>query len=482
MLDLLISYINFLILSIQYIVKRFTFKPPNPPRYKIMKTEFDNEEDIYFIMKDGDKEINKKNPIDFLNVKYIKVYYHKNNKYIPTVLISPIIDFNICIIYCQGNSGDLGTSLFECHEIAKRCNSTIITFEYPGYGICKNDKIEESEFFERIKIIYWYVRKELDYKPERIFLYGFSLGTGIVFDFICKNENLVSGAILQSPFLSILRTVYDIKKTNYFDLFNNCDKAKKLRTSTLILHGNKDPTVPYIHGRILAKLIPEQYLYDFLTVYDGEHNNLLRENKDAIFNYINIFISDCILKAKNRKKIKFNNYFINFNTNKKSNSHNFSENDDLYEKEESKKEQSFENNKYKANTYNNFKLNVFNKSLNLIKNLNKFPINKNETFNNQNIYYIESTNFEIIPENKILKFNKYKSKNIKNSSKNDNYYTKIVTNKEVNKKDKFRTIYKRNIKRQIINYENNNDKNNQFEMYNSIVSINSSNAHINNNK
>ena len=301
MLDLLISYINFLILSIQYIVKRFTFKPPNPPRYKLMKTEFDNEEDIYFIMKDGDKEINKKNPIDFLNVKYTKVYYHKNNKYIPTVLSSPIIDFNICIIYCQGNSGDLGTSLFECHEIAKRCNSTIITFEYPGYGICKNDKIEESEFFERIKIIYWYVRKELNYKPERIFLYGFSLGTGIVFDFICKKDYFVSGAILQSPFLSIVRTVYNIKKTNYFDLFNNCDKAKKLRTSTLILHGNKDATVPYIHGRILAKLIPEKYLYDFLTVYDGEHNNLLRENKDAIFNYFNIFISDCISKAKNRK-------------------------------------------------------------------------------------------------------------------------------------------------------------------------------------
>ena len=48
MLDLLISYINMLILSIQYIVKRFTFKPPNPPRYKIEKTEFDNEEEIYF--------------------------------------------------------------------------------------------------------------------------------------------------------------------------------------------------------------------------------------------------------------------------------------------------------------------------------------------------------------------------------------------------------------------------------------------------
>ena len=54
--------------------------------------------------------------------------------------------------------------------------------------------------------------------------------------------------------------------------------------------------------------------------------------------------------------------------------------------------------------------------------------------------------------------------------------------KDVNKKDKFRTIHKRNIKKQIINKENNNDKNNQFEMYNSIIQIKSSNTHISNNK
>ena len=485
MLDLLISYINMLILSIQYIVKRFTFKPPNPPRYKIEKTEFDNEEEIYFLMRDGNKETYRKVMSNDLNIKYIKVYDDKNNKYIPTLLISPIVDFNICIIYCQGNSGDLGTSLFECHEIARRCCSTIITFEYPGYGICKNDKVEESEFFNRIKIIYSYVVKELNYKPERIFLYGFSLGTGIVFDFICKKDYFVSGAILQSPFLSIVRTVYNIKTTRYFDLFNNCDKAKKLCTSTLFLHGNRDATVPYIHGRILAKLIPEKYLYDFLTVDNARHNNLLKKNKEAIFNCINMFISECISNAKTKNRIKFNNYFINANKNKISNTHLLSENDELKEQEESKEGQRMGANKDRTCTYNNYKLNKFYNNLNMIKSVNKLPNDKNETSNNKNIYHMESNNFKIIPENKISTSNLNKSKSIKNEHLNDNfYYIRLGTNRDLYKIDKFRPIYKRKNKNLNENKENinNNSKNNQFEMYNSMISINSSNTHINNNK
>ena len=35
MLDLIISYINFMILSVSYIVKIFAFIPPDPPKYII---------------------------------------------------------------------------------------------------------------------------------------------------------------------------------------------------------------------------------------------------------------------------------------------------------------------------------------------------------------------------------------------------------------------------------------------------------------
>ena len=477
-----------LILSIHYIVKRFTFMPPDPPKYKINKGE------IFFVLKS--ETVPKKIHPRHFDVKFQKIYNDKKNNYLPILIISPIIDFKICIIYCQGNSGDLGISLFECHEIAIRCNSTIVTFEYPGYGICKDDIIIESEFFERIKLVYLYIINELGYKPEKIFLYGFSLGTGIVFDFACKKEYPVCGMILQSPFLSVVRTVYNIKKTKYFDLFNNCDKAKHLCTRTLFLHGNEDKVVPYIHGRILAKLIPEQYFYDFLTVDTANHNDLLKNNKDTAFNYINMFISECILDAKYKKHLKYNNYILKYNSSRKKNlTIEKSEDADLKDDEESKGVRLFENERTTANTYNNFKINGFYNKLNFNKDSDNFPNddndnnynNYNETFNNQNSYMIENNNFQIVPKNRNIIPNLKKSIINKNNNKvktgtqfNNNYYhVPLGTNSQIKKTNIFRPIYKRND--QVLSKNNMND-NNYFEICNSMVSINTSNAQINNNK
>ena len=301
MLDLIISYINFLILAISYVVKKFTFLPPNPPKYIIEKEKIrtdkkiEEKEDILFIIKKEQLEYKKLKP------KYLKIEYSKitlYNSHLPILIISPIFHEPLCIIYCQGNSGDLGTSLFECYDISLKCNCNIITFEYPGYGICKNDEIKEIEFFKRIKLVYNYIIQKLHYKPNQIILYGFSLGTGIAFDFACKKQYPVAGLILQAPFLSIIRTIYNIKTTKYFDLFNNCDKAKNLCRKTFFIHGDHDTIVPFIHGKILAKLIPEKYYYDFLRVPGADHNDLLKlkENKNLVFESINNFILYCTKK------------------------------------------------------------------------------------------------------------------------------------------------------------------------------------------
>ena len=68
MLDLLISYVNFLILAISYIVKLFTYLPPNPPKYEIRKEKINyrgkikEKEEIYFLDIDNDKNYKKINP------------------------------------------------------------------------------------------------------------------------------------------------------------------------------------------------------------------------------------------------------------------------------------------------------------------------------------------------------------------------------------------------------------------------------------
>lgn len=299
MLDLIISYFNFIVLAIGYIVKKFTFFPPDPPHYKSCPTGIEDEEDILFLI-DHKKKIPNYIGIEFrlIDYRFIKLI-DKDNNALPLLLFKPPQNIPICIIYSHGNSGDLGSCLIEYYDIAVNTNCIVVSYEYPGYGECKNQPITESEFFRNIKKAYYFVRKILKFKPSHIILYGFSLGTGIALDLACRKEYSAAGLILQSPFLSIVRTLYNIKKTQYFDLFNNCDKAKKLHIKTLFIHGNRDSMVPYVHGRILAKLIPEKYYYDFLTVDNGDHNNVFKLKKEDIYRKIRKFIKDCTDKSSN---------------------------------------------------------------------------------------------------------------------------------------------------------------------------------------
>ena len=403
MLDLIISYINFLILSISYLVKKFAYLPPNPPKYIIVSNKNEKKENILFLLKSRNNQLEyrKLNP-KYLDITFYRLPY-KYNDSLPILVITPIFHFNKCIIYCQGNSGDLGTSLFECYEIAIRSNCIIVTFEYPGYGICKKDEISEKEFYERIKNVYLFVINGLEIKPNQIILYGFSLGSGIAFDFACKKEYPVAGLILQSPFLSIIRTIYNVKRTHYFDIFNNCDKAKNICTKTLFLHGNHDSIVPYVHGRILASLIPKKYFFDFLTVNNADHNNLIKTDKDLAFKYINNFISD--ITDINFSNEDSNEDIINTNSSEISNE----------DKEESKKLSSH-NNIMKSE---NFGLNKSDEMKN-----NNSSLEKEKEYERK-IKASSLVNHSI--ENKLLSKSEYNMKNDKfdsNINMNNNEYKK----------------------------------------------------------
>ena len=292
MLDLIISYINFFIIAVNYVIKLLTFQPPTPPGYIIEKTR--NNKEIFFIIE-SDKQISYERKVfKDIDIEYV---YLNNNKFLKSefLILKPKNNYPICIIYCHGNCGDLGYGLYDCYQIAKYTNCLLLCFEYPGYGTFRKIKIAESKLYLSIQKAYLYAKNTLKFPTKNIFVYGFSLGTGIALDLACNKNFPVSGLILQSPYLSIMRIIYDIKKTFFLDIFPNCDKIKNLKTKTLFIHGTEDNVIPYIHGRILAKLMPDKYLYQFLSVKDGGHNNLFIDNKDKenIFEKIKEFISFC---------------------------------------------------------------------------------------------------------------------------------------------------------------------------------------------
>lgn len=402
MLDLLISYINFVILSIGYIVKRLTFFPPKPPHYISIKTDKEDEDEILFLFhtKKKKKPVYMEIKFKLLEYRFIKII-NKDNEIIPLLLFIPPNPIPVCIIYSHGNSGDLGACVLEFYDIAINTNCLVVSFEYPGFGDCMNQPLRESLFYRNMKITYFFVRKILGFKPEQIILYGFSMGTGIMFDFACRKEYPSAGMILQSPFLSIVRTLYDINRTMYFDLFNNVDKAKFLKTKTYFIHGNKDSVVPYIHGRILAKLIPKEYYYDFLTVPNANHNNLFKEKKDYIFKQIREFI-------KNRT-----GYFIDFSkANIDDSSNSTIDNNDSFNKINEEIEETLSKAKRLYNM--DKKINPLN------NNQNKLP---NNISNNLNHNFINN-NF---PNYSSQKLNNLK-KNFESETNNDNNDNKITIN------------------------------------------------------
>ena len=320
MLDLFISYINFVIITINYIIKNLTFQPPNPPGYIIEKTR--NKKEIFFIMEHDEHISYERKSFQDVDIEYV---YLNNNKLLKSeyLILKPKNHYPICIIYCHGNCGDIGISFYDYYQIAKSTNCLVLCFEYPGYGTFKKIKLVETKLYSSIQKAYLYAKNTLNFPEKNIFVYGFSLGTGIALDLACRNNCPIGGLILQSPYLSIMRILYNIKKTIFLDIFPNCDKIKNLKTKTLFIHGTNDKVIPYIHGRILAKLVNDKYLYGFLTINDAGHNNIFLDDKDReiIFEKIKEFISVCSgidikmnydISEINDKKNSFNNEDISY--------------------------------------------------------------------------------------------------------------------------------------------------------------------------
>ena len=434
MLDLLISYFNFIIIFFSYLIKKLTFLPPDPPGYII------NKKGIKFLVEEKKKLKYGDPAFDNAKISYIdlnKEIEIKSN----LLIIYPDDYLKICIIYCHGNCGDIGYCVFDCYFLAIKTKCIVISFEYPHYGPLKDLPLSERNTYKCIQIAYIYANKELDIKSENIFLYGFSLGTGIAFDLACREDFPLAGLILQAPYLSISRVMYNFSISYCFDIFKSCDKAKNLKSKTLFIHGNKDDVVPYVHGRILAKLIPEQYFYEFYTVEKGKHDDIFIKDKENIYKKIIEFIGKfCGEYINYSKKIiskssnsEFKKY-INLNKNNLIDNNSAEEtrsqctSDTSTEKEKKSKKSHYKNKTInKEETCDNLSDNNISSDKNEVVNLE----------NSSNMHYnFEDQNNNLIVETKKGKqFGKYKRKSYSYFKKSIRLFNdeKNIKNKSIKK-------------------------------------------------
>jgi len=165
----------------------------------------------------------------------------------------------------------------------------VLAVEYPGYGICPGAKCDERGATESALTAFRFAREVLRWPLERILFLGRSIGTGPAITLAV--EHAVKGLCLISPFLSVREVCRDVfGPFSYMieERFPNKDHMPMIRSPCLVVHGQKDHTIPFRHGRELFETCRSRKR--LVSPPEMDHNaNLLLHSSDFVLPMLEFF-------------------------------------------------------------------------------------------------------------------------------------------------------------------------------------------------
>jgi len=172
------------------------------------------------------------------------------------------------LLFGHGNKMDLGTAEDRLRQYREH-GWSVFAYEYPGYGTSTGSP-SEAGCCAALASAYAFLTGIKEIPPEKIVLYGLSLGAGPAVDLASREP--VGGLIVEGAFLSAFRVITRWRILPW-DRFENIAKIGKVRAPLLSIHAQEDQTVPFVHGRLLneAHHGPKQHLW----VAGAGHNNIL---------------------------------------------------------------------------------------------------------------------------------------------------------------------------------------------------------------
>jgi fermentation-respiration switch protein FrsA (DUF1100 family) len=175
------------------------------------------------------------------------------------------------VLYLHGNGGALVHRAGRFAALARH-GIGLLAIDYRGYG---GSSGSPSEAGFRIDAETAYAFAAARYRPERIALWGESLGTGVAVALAA--ERPVARVVLEAPFTSAV----DVAALHYpfvpvrllmQDQFRSDERIGRIAAPLLILHGARDQVVPIAFGEKLFALAREPKR--FIRYPDGEHEGL----------------------------------------------------------------------------------------------------------------------------------------------------------------------------------------------------------------
>jgi hypothetical protein len=199
------------------------------------------------------------------SAEIIKITTASGKKISAVYLPNPSTKFTLLVSH--GNAEDMGDDKYWLDGL-RHAGFSVFAYDYEGYGTSEG-KPSEKAFYEDAAAAYEFLAVDLKTPPDRIIIFGRSVGTGPAAYIAAKRPS--AGVILQSPFVSAFRVLTRIPLLP-FDKFPNYKYIRHIHSPVLIMHSHADSVIPFWHGQKLFDLAnpPKQSFWATNT----DHNDM----------------------------------------------------------------------------------------------------------------------------------------------------------------------------------------------------------------
>ena len=202
------------------------------------------------------------------------------------------------VIFFHGNGGNIGNVGWLGQRFAQR-GFDVLLFDYRGYGASDGVAANESDLYADGDAAVAFVRNEKGARPERIILYGQSLGTAIAAD--VASRGVFGAVVLESGFSSASSVAASalpwLPRWLHFLGKNRFESGRKLasvKSPILITHGDPDHTIPTDESKMLFASANEPKK---LLIFPGAGHNVFGSLREQYLVQVEQFILESLVEV-----------------------------------------------------------------------------------------------------------------------------------------------------------------------------------------
>jgi fermentation-respiration switch protein FrsA (DUF1100 family) len=196
------------------------------------------------------------------------------------------------LLICHGNAGNISEAGRPFHYAGLRnLGLSLFAFDYRGYGESEGLPTEQGLYHDA-EAAYGYLRNTLGVPPERIVVFGHSLGSAVAVELVGRVP--AAGLILDGALTSVVdraQEIFPYAPIRWIaaSRYSSIEKVGKLSLPKLFLHARGDNVVPFSHGRRLFEAAAEPKRFVALS---GGHGDTFEIDSAAYFGAIRRFVSE----------------------------------------------------------------------------------------------------------------------------------------------------------------------------------------------